>query len=226
MRVLVTRPEDDARETAARLEALGHTAIVAPLIAVHFLSGPELDLTGVQAFLSTSSNGVRALARRSSVRRLPLFAVGRQTAHSARALGFTTVNDADGDVAALADHVSARLDPRAGALVHATAREAPGTLADALEARGFRVQSEFLYETPIVAELPQVAKDALRNEVVDTVLLFSARTALAFRQLVERARVEGRCSKLTACCISRSCADALFPLAFSALRIAEAPNQD
>ena len=37
-------------------------------------------LDGVQAILATSANGVRALARRTPRRDLPLFAVGPQTA--------------------------------------------------------------------------------------------------------------------------------------------------
>ena len=68
MRVLVTRPEDDARETAVRLKALGHEPILAPLISIRFIDGPDIDLAGVQALIATSSNGVRALARRTSRR--------------------------------------------------------------------------------------------------------------------------------------------------------------
>ena len=36
MRVLVTRPDDDAEETAAKLIALGHEPIVAPLLEIKF----------------------------------------------------------------------------------------------------------------------------------------------------------------------------------------------
>ena len=226
MRVLVTRHDVDARETAARLAALGHEALVAPLIAINFLDGPEVDLAGVQAFLATSSNGVRALARRSPERHLPLFAVGRQTARTARELGFVAVKDFDGDAMALADFVSTAVPAGSGLLLHATAREASGALAEALTKRGFRVRRENIYETPAVEILPAIVGDALRARRLDAVLLFSARSAEVFRERVREAGLSLSCRSLKAFCISKACADALAPLGFSHVSIAAAPNQD
>lgn len=226
MRVLVTRPQDDAQETAARLAALGHEAIVAPLIAVKFIEGPNVDLSDIQAFLATSSNGVRALARRSGDRALPLFAVGRQTARTARALGFAQVNDADGNAIALANLVSRVLRPQDGVLLHAAAREAPGAFAEALSAGGFRIRSEALYETPAASRLPPVAADALRTRRLDAVLFFSARTAEVFPLCAAEAGLASACSHVRAFCISQACADALSPLGFAEVRVAAAPNQD
>src|ERR1700689_137219 len=102
MRVLVTRPYDDALETAAKLKALGHHAILAPLLEIRFRDGAEIALDGVQAILATSANGVRALERRTTQRNVPLFAIGRQSAVVARAAGFSDVQSADGDGTALA----------------------------------------------------------------------------------------------------------------------------
>src|SRR5579871_494671 len=114
MRVLVTRPEDDAHETAARLKALGHEPIIAPLISIRFSDGPDIDLARVQAFVATSSNGVRALARRTASRDIALFAVGQQTAKTARREGFRLVHSADGDAIALANLVARSVDVGAG----------------------------------------------------------------------------------------------------------------
>ncbi len=85
MRVLVTRPKEDAEETAQLLAARGHQALVAPLLETRFFDGAALTLEGVQAVLATSANGVRALARRTARRDVPLFAVGPQTAEAAKA---------------------------------------------------------------------------------------------------------------------------------------------
>ena len=64
--ILVTRPEQDAEATAARLRALGFTPIVAPLMAVDIAAGPALDLGGTRGLLMTSANGVRAFAERQA----------------------------------------------------------------------------------------------------------------------------------------------------------------
>ena len=65
MRVLVTRPIEDAGETEALLKARGHKAVIAPMLNIVFHDGPPIELAGVQAILVTSANGVRALSRRT-----------------------------------------------------------------------------------------------------------------------------------------------------------------
>lgn len=61
MRILITRPAEDSQEIAARLAAMGHDSIIAPLLVPRYHAGAEPDFTGVQAILITSANGVRAL---------------------------------------------------------------------------------------------------------------------------------------------------------------------
>src|SRR5262245_7200509 len=99
MQLLITRPLEDAVVIAELLRARGHVPIIAPLMDVHYRDGPPLGLDAVQAVLATSANGVRALARRTSRRDVPLYAVGPQTAESARSGGFKTVLSAEGDAA-------------------------------------------------------------------------------------------------------------------------------
>src|SRR5215472_17754964 len=101
MRALVTRPREASEALAAALASRGVEAIIEPLIEVHYRQA-ALRLAGVQAIMCTSANGVRAFARSSDERRLPVFAVGEATAARARAEGFTTVWSAGGDVADLA----------------------------------------------------------------------------------------------------------------------------
>ena len=63
MRLLLTRPEEDAAPLADELSALGHSVVLAPMMRVRFVDGMVPDLDGVQAVLLTSANGARALAR-------------------------------------------------------------------------------------------------------------------------------------------------------------------
>ena len=49
LRVWITRAQPGADATAERVRALGHEAVVAPLLAVRPLSDVEIDLTGVAA---------------------------------------------------------------------------------------------------------------------------------------------------------------------------------
>jgi len=226
MRVLVTRPLDDAEETAALLRARGHEALIAPLLGVHYHDGHALHLDGVQAILATSANGVRAFARRTSRRDFPIFAVGSQTAQAARDAGFAEVRNADGNARDLAALVGQTFEPQTGVLLHAAGAEAQARLAAALTDAGFTVRTEVLYDVPVADALPDAARAALAGGTAGAVLLYSARSAQAFVALVSQAGLRQVCESLLACCISEAAAAPLAGLPLKEIRIAPRPNQE
>jgi uroporphyrinogen-III synthase len=215
MRVLVTRPVEDAGEIAAALKARGHEAVIAPLMSIAFDDEVPLHLDGVQAIIATSANGVRALARRTSLRDLPVFAVGPQTAAEAHKVGFADVKSADGDSDALVAAIPTWAAKTGGALLHATGQDGAGRVAADLRAQGFDVRSAVLYAMSPVAALPSAAQEA-----VDAVMLFSPRSAAIY------AGLSGPSKGVIALCISQNTADALAGLSFREIRIAKRPNQN
>jgi uroporphyrinogen-III synthase len=225
MRVLVTRPLDDALEIQILLAARGHEVVVAPLLRVEFRRGPDIDLQGAQAILATSANGVRALAHRTGRRDMPVFAVGPQTAQAAKALGFNKVKSADGDAVALAQAVPNWTSPKAGALLHVAGVDAAGKLAEALTGSGFQVRSEILYDVITVSEMPANALDEITANRIDALLLFSPKSARAFVQCLQAAGLAQHASSMIAGCISQATAASLALLAMKEIRIAERPNQ-
>ena len=104
---------------AQALAARGIDSLIEPLLGIEPVPGAAVDPTGLQGLLVTSANGARAVARLLPDRSLPVWAVGDSSARAARALGFEHVESAGGDVETLADLVQARVDPSAGALLHA-----------------------------------------------------------------------------------------------------------
>lgn len=228
MRLLVTRPAEDARALVATLAGMGHDAVAAALIDIRFLNDVKIPERPYRALLLTSANGARALGRRremARLARLPVFTVGEASAGAAREAGFDRVESADGDVGVLADLVAARLAPGAGPLLHAAGSVGAGDLKGALEARGFTVDRVTLYEAVAAARLPDAAIAALRTGALDGILFHSPRTARIFAHLVRDEGAQGSLATLTAYCLSRAVADALTGLVFAAVRVAPAPNQ-
>lgn len=223
MKVLVTRPAEDGAEIARKLAEMGHEALLAPLLAVEFRDGAPLTLDGVQAILATSANGVRALARRTKARDVPLFAVGPQTAAAAEQAGFIRVRNAAGDAVMLAKRIPDWADPAGGALLHAVGEESGGELAQSLTAKGFQVRTEPLYRVQAARDFPAEAAGLLRRGEAQAALFFSPRSAKTFVECATRAGLSTK--GLIAVCISRNTADALQGLAFSEIRIAAAPHQ-
>lgn len=211
MRVLVTRPREDAGRIAEILRARGHKPVIAPLLETRFRDGPEIALDGVQAVLATSANGVRALVRRTPRRDVPVFAVGPQTAEEARDAGFADVRNADGDAKALAEAARRWARPGGGALLHVKGAEGDGSLAASLD--GFDARRLVLYDVTETGA-------AIDLDSIDAVLLFSPRSARIFAARAPES------ADVIAICISAATARALGARAFKAVRIAAKPNQD
>jgi len=226
MRVLITRPEADSGALRDALAARGVEALIEPMLSIRPIAGATVDLTGIQALLFTSANGVRAFAPLSPVRDLPVYAVGDATARAAGEAGFTTVASAKGDVDDLAALVRRRVDPAAGALLHVAGSAVAGNLAGALQADGYGVERRVLYETAAVGALSPAARQALNEESLDGVLFFSPRTARTFVTLVANAALNHRYRTLHAYCLSAAVADEVRDRPWAGLTVADAPTQD
>jgi uroporphyrinogen-III synthase len=224
MRILVTRPLEDSMEIAARLAERGHRALLAPLLTPRFHDEPSLedsDFENVQAILATSANGIRALSRRTARRDLSIFAVGPQTADEARKAGFVQVRSADGDAKALAE-ATMRWASRDAQLLHVCAEDAPGNLSEILGRNGFTVRRYALYAIEPATALSSEVKAALQDGALDAAMFFSPRTARIFAGLADGLPTE----RMTALCISPATAQALSPMIFARVAVANRPNQE
>lgn len=196
-RIWITRTEPGASATGARVRALGHEPLIAPLLAVQPLSDVVIDLAGVSTLAFTSANGVRAFVAASAARAFQVFAVGAATAKAARALGFRHVLSSDGDVDALARGIIARKRDVTGLVLHPGAVEPAGDLVGLLEAGGIRAQGLALYDT-VSTPLEAQALEAVSG--VDAVLLHSPRAAQALADLL----LENPMPHLRALCLSQA----------------------
>ena len=227
MRILITRPREDAEQFARAVSALGHDAVIEPLLEIDFLPGPPIDLGGVQAVLLTSANGARALAHRVAVRDVPLIAVGPATASAAREIGFLDVSESAGEgVEALASFVRTKLRPGGGALMHPAGSVSAGDLSGALGARGFVVRREVIYDARAVDHLSGAVVAELSAGLIDAVTFFSPRTAAIFVELATEESVADACRRLTALCLSAAVGVALAPLRFAAVKVAKNPTME
>jgi uroporphyrinogen-III synthase len=228
MRLLVTRPEPDAGRTAEALRALGHEAIVSPLLSVEVVEGARLPEGAFQAVLATSANGVRALAARPEsirLRSLPLLVVGDRTAGEARRLGFADVRSADGAVDDLLAQVAAACDPAAGPLLYAAGEARAGDLDGRLARAGFGVRTVALYRTAGTPRLSEDAVAALLENRLDGVLLYSRRSGAAFVAALAAADLVPLPPEVWVFCLSRAVAEPLAGSVRGPVTVAAAPTE-
>jgi uroporphyrinogen III methyltransferase / synthase len=167
LRVIVTRPREQAGSLAERLEQLGLEVVLCPLIELEAVGPPEIDVTGYDWVIVTSPRGARELAQRRSGELPRIAAIGPGTAAALREHGIEPalvprVSTQEGVVAELPDPP--------GRVLFAGAEDARPYLAEALHA-----DTAVLYRTRELRppELP----------TGDLVALASASAARAFAAL-------------------------------------------
>jgi uroporphyrinogen-III synthase len=86
VKVIVTRPREQAGPLVARLEGLGLEVVECPLIEIEPFE-EAVDVEGYEWVIVTSPNGARELARRANAPLPKVAAVGPGTAETLRELG-------------------------------------------------------------------------------------------------------------------------------------------
>jgi uroporphyrinogen-III synthase len=220
VRLLVTRPEPDASETAARLNALDIETLVAPLLIAKTLTTNLPAADGFAALAVTSGNALRALHDRGDLPRLlklPVYAVGHKTAAVARDFGFAQVSSAAGDFHALvALLASVGLE---GPVLYPAARHQAGDLAKALAPHGLMVITAPVYEMNPVPRLDDTAELAH----LDGALFYSRRTAETFVSLAPNTTERTRLGML---CLSEAVAEPLMAAHFVRVSLADHPSEE
>lgn len=228
MHLLVTRPEPDARELRARLEALGHRVTIEPLLRIELVPD-AIDLKGAQALIATSRNGLKALAESAvlpEALKLPIFTVGPATATLARSLGFARVTSGPASARELAPVIAALADPSAGPLLHLAGDVLATDLGAALQTAGFAVRQEIVYRSVPAHELSATTVEALSRGDIDAVILLSPRTAEIYAELIARNGLEHAARRLAHYCLSANVAAGLASLAPDEVAIAVQPNSE
>jgi uroporphyrinogen-III synthase len=225
MRLLVTRPEDDASLQAAALTARGHEIVLAPLLQIWF-EQPPLDLDGLQAVIVTSRNALRALERhpqKKEVLELPIYAVGEATARAAVDMGFLEVAVGSGNAAGLAQVICDATEPGRGALLHLSGEDLAFDLASALP--DYELRRAVIYRAVAAKELPGEIPQLLREGKLDGAILMSPRTATTLVSLLRRHDVLEPAARLICYCLSKAVAEAASPLG-AVLRVPGKPREE
>lgn len=205
MRVLVTRPLEDAERTAQALVAKGHVPLVAPLFYIRKLETPFPDTA--DAVFATSANAIRLAdpAMLRSLHAVTLYAVGAATADAARKAGFSTVHAGDGDSRNLAALIRSQMPARSRLLQLAGRPRSDEALLQLKEQ--YRLATLETYETISANRLPDAIIHALDKDMLDAVLHFSPRATAVFLDHVTECGLAQKATNLIHVCISRAAAD-------------------
>lgn len=225
MRVAVFRAAEDGRRTAARLDAMGHTAV--PLPVLHVVpTGASVPTGGADAVVFTSAHAPEALARHAGeiaqLRALPCWCVGDRTASAARTAGFTVIETAGRDAAGLARAILAQGD--AGHLLFITGRDRKPNLEHILAQAGTRLTVVEAYAAePVPAWSPA---DVTALATASGALHYSRRSASLASRLADASGCGAAFRALSHHCLSRDVAGGLDGVDPARIATAARPDED
>jgi uroporphyrinogen-III synthase len=235
MRVLITRPESRAGKTAAKLQELGHEVARLPLFTpVHDRAAAEAALAIPHAAIAvTSPEAVRGLAELGLALAPHLgtkvFAVGKATAHTARAAGFRNVEASIGGGPELASlvvgyYAAAGRPPRP--VLYLAGEKRMGRFEKLLAENGIEcVVAETYRMEPIAYSLEQ-QQAMLVEAKADAVFFFSREAAHAFFALDIFRQSREAIRKTLFLCLSRNIAEAVPEELQNSAVVSDNPDED
>ena len=233
MAVLVTRPHPDDEATATALLARGVDVLRAPMLRFEPVPFRDDADATYGAVIVTSANALRAIAPYivdSRLLKLPVFAVGENTAAAARDAGFGEVIASKGDAGALRDLVLARAKSKqlkkASPILYLAGADLARDLAGELGDSGLRIVTHTTYRMVPVASLPREACDAFAANRIEAVLHYSRRSARAFLDAARAGGVEISALSIPQCCISASVAAVVHDAGAAQVMVAATPDEN
>ncbi|MGJ0505728.1 MAG: uroporphyrinogen-III synthase [Methylocystis sp.] len=219
---LVLRAREDAARTARKLQALGYTVVLSPVLEIAATDAP-IPPGDYDAVLASSAKGLEcAPAAADAFRRLSFHAVGAKTAAAAQARGWRPEI-----VAGNAEAILPLLLGRYTSPVHflyLAGRDRQPMLEAGLRAGGHAVTAVDVYEARAAETLSEAARAAIEAGRVDVALHYSRRSVEIFLRLATAAGLGGRLSEMAHAALSADVAAALHATGLMPV-VAEKPDE-
>jgi uroporphyrinogen-III synthase len=227
MRILLTRPPEEALRTAEKLAAHGHQIVSSPVLEMQprDAAWPSGAIDGViatsaQAFEHAQFAPEYPLPE--ARRLLRLFVVGSRTGEAARRCGFTGELTSAPDAKDLAEAIINTMHPPAR-LAYLAGHDRKSDLEMRCDAAHLEITTVEIYEARAAEALSVEAIAALAGGKIDAVLHFSRRSAEIFLRLAQTAGLDPKSVRHMA--ISADAAAPLHAAGFLHVMIAAEPNE-
>jgi uroporphyrinogen-III synthase len=229
MLVLLTRALDEATRTAGRLAALGHAAILSPVLEI-VPTGAEWPAGVVDGVLATSAPAFEFFSATpdwpapEARRLMPLYAVGPRTLEAGRERGFEGRATLAHDARTLARLLLEALERTSPArLVYLAGRDRKPDLEAELTQAGHTVETIEVYAAEPADALDPEAAALIESGEIGAVLHFSRRSAQFFLVLSREAGLD--IGGLVHIAISADAAQPLTAAGAVSVRVAAEPNE-
>ena len=192
--IITIRPEPDASRDVDWLQRYKVPAMAVPVIRAEQQPFNLPDAAVFQAIIFTSRHAVAALAnvcRHVSLKSLPVYAVGRNTALAARQAGFEQVTSGPGDGKGLLTLMTTDLSQDAGKILWPRSSTISFDIASHLTEFGFSVQQIPVYTMTPTASYAVELSARLTASSSAAVVAMSARSIALFSEVLDNQEFVG-----------------------------------
>lgn len=226
MKVLVTRAEPAASETASRLADAGHEPVLLPLFEI-IDTGATIPDTDYDAIVFTSRNAVLVLQARkwSPLKKdFPVFCVGSKTRDEAAKLGFTNTHTANGGGAELAKLIKQH-DFKGATFLYASTPKKSFDMAEALNNIGIKVITSDIYQSKPALPSYDAFNHAMSYLSTGYALVYSALSSKHFANLIEQHKHTETLENITLIGISGQAIEPLKHFKWKSVSSAASPDE-
>ena len=224
--LLITRPPDQAAADAAFFKPYGLRTVIASTLRYEDCKADLPAAGNIDALIVTSARGFHGGGNDlGAYHDKPVYCVGAQSAHAARAAGFARVYAATGTADDLIDLICTHEQSGAN-LLYLRGRDVSKDMKTAMEGRGYAVQSRIVYKALEVEEPAKDVLERLARHDVDAVGFYSKRSAEIFVKWIKAYGLEGSLSATKALCISDAVLECVRVLPWQDCSVSKMPDGD
>lgn len=228
--IVITRPKDQAIETAKEIENLGLQALVEPLLDVRPLPYEMPDLNAYQGIIFTSANSVKYYTGEYDC---PCFVVGEKTAERIKRTIEAKphlsgrdhlLHEAAKNVEDLQQRIENTIEDNALPLLYVRGVDIAIDLKQNLELKDIIVEDLIVYDASLIKQLSDEFVAGVKEQKITAITVFSKRTALNLVRLIERYKLQKQLSTINVLSISESVLECVHSLKWKGTYASENPD--
>ena len=227
MKVLITRAEPAASQTAMALAKFGHEAVLLPLFKMIDTGTPVPNTQPYHGIIFTSKNAIEILAKRGwNVDHLNLtaFCVGERTEQAAIKLGFKKTFKADGGGAALVD-LMAGLGLEGCKMLYLSTPDKSFDMKMALKLHKIGVETVDIYQAKPAGPENKQVKEAVLAIKHDYIFVYSALSGKYLAEILVSNNLANLLKQCTLISISNQAAQPLENFEWKQVLVAKKPHE-
>lgn len=208
-KILITRPEDDSKDLATKLENLGFQTVSQPMLEISPCDFKLPNLDAFDAMIFTSPQAVRIFKEKVSapLDNIEAYCVGSKTALLCKDLGFKALHNADGAAKDLAKLIISNPSNSGKNFLYCRGAQTSYPIEKNLNRNKINCTSLEIYEARFANSFSENTIKLLENKEISGITFFSKRTAEAFYKLAKQKDVHLLLQIVDKFCMSNAIAE-------------------